>query len=288
MAPPTRSGSGRSGNAATRPSRSRPARRPRSSSRTCSPTFVEGSGGQPRSRSRSRSRRSLVSCVRVGVGRATAARGRRSHGRALALGAQWTPARVLPRLPAIADHRAARRPVQGREASRARGARPGARERRAETRDRSRVDLASGRLHVADSKTDAGRRTVDLSPDLRDELLAHKANAGDVDTAGFVFATRNDTARQRSNLSRQILRPAILAANEARVKGRAVGDQVRRDEPQPAEDLREPALRGRRLARLRDVADGARELGARARGLREGDGTEARRWRPDGRARPRR
>ena len=80
------------------------------------------------------------------------------------------------------------------------------------------VDLASGRLHVADSKTDAGRRTVDLSPDLRDELLAHKANAGDVDAVGFVFATRNGTARQRSNLSRQILRPAIVAANEARVK----------------------------------------------------------------------
>ena len=33
-----------------------------------------------------------------------------------------------------------------------------------------------------------------------------------------MFATRNGTARQRSNLSRQILRPAIVAANEARVK----------------------------------------------------------------------
>ena len=36
------------------------------------------------------------------------------------------------------------------------------------------IDLPNGRLYVADAKTDAGRRTVDLSPDLRDELLAHK------------------------------------------------------------------------------------------------------------------
>jgi integrase len=67
----------------------------------------------------------------------------------------------------------------------------------------SGVDLANGRLHVETSKTDAGRRTVDLSPDLRDELLAHKAKAGVVDPAGFVFATRNGTARQRSNVTRQ-------------------------------------------------------------------------------------
>lgn len=80
------------------------------------------------------------------------------------------------------------------------------------------VDLANGRLHVADSKTDAGRRTVDLSPDLRDELLAHKANAGAVDQDRYVFATRNGTARQRSNISRQILAPAIEKADAARVK----------------------------------------------------------------------
>jgi integrase len=80
------------------------------------------------------------------------------------------------------------------------------------------VDLAIGRLHVTDSKTDAGRRTVDLSPDLRDELLAHKAKAGWTDSTDFVFATRNGTARQRSNISRQILAPAITKANAARVK----------------------------------------------------------------------
>jgi integrase len=37
------------------------------------------------------------------------------------------------------------------------------------------IDLASGRLTVGEAKTDAGRRTVDLSPALRDELAAHKA-----------------------------------------------------------------------------------------------------------------
>ena len=33
-----------------------------------------------------------------------------------------------------------------------------------------------------------------------------------------MFATQNRTARQRSDLSRQILGPAIVAANAARVK----------------------------------------------------------------------
>lgn len=37
------------------------------------------------------------------------------------------------------------------------------------------VDLPAGRLRVADSKTDAGARQVDLLPALREELSIHKA-----------------------------------------------------------------------------------------------------------------
>ena len=41
----------------------------------------------------------------------------------------------------------------------------------------SAVDLANARLNVAESKTDAGRRTVDVTPWLLDELKAHKAGS---------------------------------------------------------------------------------------------------------------
>jgi integrase len=82
------------------------------------------------------------------------------------------------------------------------------------------VDLARGRLTVEASKTDAGRRDVDISPWLLEELKVHRIDATDVDEDDFVFPTRYGTMRKRSNISRQILGPAIKAANEARKKAR--------------------------------------------------------------------
>jgi integrase len=76
------------------------------------------------------------------------------------------------------------------------------------------VDLAAGRLRVVESKTDAGRRTVDLSPDLRSELKLHRAKskwaAGDDD---LVFATRTGGAQNRNNIRRRVLLEAIERAN---------------------------------------------------------------------------
>jgi integrase len=84
------------------------------------------------------------------------------------------------------------------------------------------VDLARGVLRVSESKTDAGVRTVDLSPDLLDELKAHKAQARSADPDGLVFPTRIGTARNRSNVRRHVLARAIDRANKARKKsGRA-------------------------------------------------------------------
>jgi integrase len=80
------------------------------------------------------------------------------------------------------------------------------------------IDLARGRLTVEDAKTDAGRREVDLSPSLLDVLKLHRADADYSEPDDFVFPTRNRTMRQRSNITRQILRPAIEAANKARAK----------------------------------------------------------------------
>jgi integrase len=60
---------------------------------------------------------------------------------------------------------------------------------------------------------------------LQEELATHKAGARFVEPGDFVFSTRNRTALQRSNISRQILRRSIDDANAALV--RAGGAPIR-------------------------------------------------------------
>jgi integrase len=75
------------------------------------------------------------------------------------------------------------------------------------------VDLGAGRLIVGDAKTDAGRRTVDLLPVLRDELDARKARLGRVKPEAFVFATAAGGPRDRHNIrERAVKRAAVLAS----------------------------------------------------------------------------
>jgi len=76
------------------------------------------------------------------------------------------------------------------------------------------VDLAAGRLRVADSKTDAGVRMVDLLPLLRDELIGHKARLGRVAQDAPVFATRTGKARDRHNVRERVVKPACVLASE--------------------------------------------------------------------------
>lgn len=75
------------------------------------------------------------------------------------------------------------------------------------------VDLAVGKIRVADAKTDAGERVVDVSPMLLDELKLHRADALFHGADDLVFATSRGTMRNRSNITRQILQPAIGRAN---------------------------------------------------------------------------
>jgi integrase len=82
----------------------------------------------------------------------------------------------------------------------------------------SAVDLAAGKLRVADAKTEAGVRVVDLSPMLLDELKLHRADATHGEPSDLVFGTSRGTVRNRSNITRQILRPAIDRANVELVK----------------------------------------------------------------------
>jgi len=66
------------------------------------------------------------------------------------------------------------------------------------------VDLAGGRLTVRTSKTDAGVRTVDLVAVLRDELLANRARAGDVDPEAPVFPSAAGRRHDRNHVRNRV------------------------------------------------------------------------------------
>jgi integrase len=75
------------------------------------------------------------------------------------------------------------------------------------------VDLAGGTLHVAESKTDAGVREVDVSPMLREILVLHKAAGVRVGDDDLVFATRNGGQHNRNNVRCKMVHKAVERAN---------------------------------------------------------------------------
>ena len=77
------------------------------------------------------------------------------------------------------------------------------------------VDVHHGRLTVEQAETDAGRRQVDLTLDVVDELNSWRAECGEVLLDGFVFATANGRARNKDNV-RTILSRVVATANEKR------------------------------------------------------------------------
>jgi integrase len=76
------------------------------------------------------------------------------------------------------------------------------------------VKLASGKIRVRQSKTDAGVRTVDVQPELRDELLSWKASTRHGEPSDFVFPTSTGRADNRNNVRRRVLVRAVERANE--------------------------------------------------------------------------
>jgi integrase len=80
------------------------------------------------------------------------------------------------------------------------------------------VDLAGARLRVRESKTEAGERVVDLSPDLLSELKQHKAKTRFDGPDDPVFATARGTRRDRHTIRSRILQPTITAASALLVK----------------------------------------------------------------------
>lgn len=75
------------------------------------------------------------------------------------------------------------------------------------------VDLAAGKITVRSSKTDAGVRTIDMLPVLRDELLALKARVKPP-LAARVFPTREGGPLNQSNVRNRLLARAVERANE--------------------------------------------------------------------------
>jgi integrase len=80
------------------------------------------------------------------------------------------------------------------------------------------VDLAVGTLHVVSGKTAAATRSIDLSGSLREELVLWRAESRYTAPDDFVLTTSTGAKQNASNLRRDVLKPAIEAANETLVK----------------------------------------------------------------------
>ncbi len=81
------------------------------------------------------------------------------------------------------------------------------------------VDLASARLTVEASKTDAAAGLIaDLNPELVGLLKLHRIAARFTGPDDLVFATSTGREKGRSSIARQVLGPALERANKARAK----------------------------------------------------------------------
>lgn len=110
------------------------------------------------------------------------------------------------------------------------------------------VSLTRGTLTIRKSKTEAGVRTVDLTPALVEELKGWQHKTPHADATNYVFATLNGGKDNRHNVRRRLLVTAIEKANEELSKLK-MGDR----EGKPARatpNVRVPSLRCRGRRRL--------------------------------------
>jgi integrase len=76
------------------------------------------------------------------------------------------------------------------------------------------VDLADGHVRVRASKTVAGVRTIDLQPELHDDLVAWKATTPHATPDSLVFPTAQGRPNNRNAVRRRVLLRAAERANE--------------------------------------------------------------------------
>lgn len=88
-----------------------------------------------------------------------------------------------------------------------------------------RVDLGTGVLYVAKSKTDAGVREVHLTAALREELALWRAASTRIESDHLVVGTKHNTEMSQTNSRKRILLPAVERANHqlARVGIKPIG-----------------------------------------------------------------
>ncbi len=79
------------------------------------------------------------------------------------------------------------------------------------------VDIHHERLIIEQAKTEAGKREVELTLDVIEELLAWRAYRGQVHMDDFVFATASGQPRDKDNV-RTILGRVVKRANEVRAR----------------------------------------------------------------------
>lgn len=80
------------------------------------------------------------------------------------------------------------------------------------------LDFAHGVIHVRDSKTEAGVRQVNMTPWLRDELLAYRASRPNAEPTDPAFPTRTGARRDKDNINRRVIVPAVRAADALRAQ----------------------------------------------------------------------
>jgi integrase len=78
------------------------------------------------------------------------------------------------------------------------------------------IDILHGKLHVRDSKTDAGVREIDMTPRLVDELAAYLATRTDARPDDPAFPTRSGARRDKDNIRNRVVAPALKQANRER------------------------------------------------------------------------
>jgi integrase len=78
------------------------------------------------------------------------------------------------------------------------------------------IDLAHRKLHVRDSKTEAGVRDVDITPRLADELARYLSTRNDTQPNQPAFPTRTGARRDKDNIRQRVIAPALRRANRER------------------------------------------------------------------------
>ncbi len=78
------------------------------------------------------------------------------------------------------------------------------------------LDFARSKIRIPAAKTPAGIREIDMTPWLREQLLAYKASLATPDPMAPVFPTRASTFRNKDNLNHRVIAPVQRAAAQLR------------------------------------------------------------------------